>query len=428
MKELEKLGGSMKRTEFWIKTSKSEQSEAEEPSRNARLLTKAGYVDRQMAGVYAYLPIGFRVLEKIKAIVREEMNAVGGSELIMSSLQPRDLWESTGRWDDEVVDVWFKSQLKDESPVGLAWSHEEPILETIGRQASSYRDLPISVYQFQTKLRNELRAKSGVLRGREFIMKDMYSMHASEQDLADYYERVKQAYVKIYERLGLGNDTFITFASGGAFTKFSHEFQTLCDAGEDWLYLDRAKNIAVNEEVLDEAVKEFNLDKSKLEKVKSAEVGNIFNFGDEKAKDMQVEFIDEAGNKKPLYLGSYGIGITRVMGVLAEKFSDDQGLVWPAAVAPFSVYLIGIGEAGEHAAAELYTKFVQAGIEILWDDRDAKLARVGEKLADSELLGISYRVVVSDKTLEQGKVEFKPRTGEAELLTSGEVLARLSAD
>jgi len=418
----------MKRTTFYVKTSKSEQSEAEEPSCNARLLARAGYASRQMAGVYAYLPIGLRVLEKIKSIVREEMNAVGGSELVMSSLQPRELWETTGRWDDKVVDVWFKSHLHDKSEVGLAWSHEEPILETIGREASSYRDLPISVYQFQTKLRNELRAKSGVLRGREFIMKDMYSMHATKQDLADYYERVKLAYVKIYERLGLGDDTFITFASGGAFTKFSHEFQTLCDAGEDWLYLDRERNIAVNEEVLNDATRELNLDPAKLEKVKAAEVGNIFNFGDEKAKDMQVEFTDEDGKKKPLFLGSYGVGITRVMGVLAEKFSDEHGLVWPAAVAPFHVYLVGIGAAGEQEAALLYTKFVQAGIEVLWDDRDSQHVRVGEKLADADLLGISYRVVVSDKTLEQGKIELKSRTGEPELLTTDTALAKLNQE
>ncbi|MCL2371391.1 His/Gly/Thr/Pro-type tRNA ligase C-terminal domain-containing protein [Candidatus Saccharibacteria bacterium] len=416
----------MKRSEFWIKTSKSEQSEAEEPSKNARLLTKAGYVDRQMAGVYAYLPIGFRVLEKIKQVVREEMNAVGGGELVMSSLQPRDLWESTGRWDNEAVDVWFKSKLKDDTEVGLAWSHEEPILETIGRQATSYRDLPISVYQFQTKLRNELRAKSGVMRGREFIMKDMYSMHASIEDLNAYYERVKQAYVKIYDRLGLGDDTFVTFASGGAFTRFSHEFQTLCDAGEDWLYLDREKSIAVNEEVLEEAAQELGLDKSKLEKVRSAEVGNIFNFGADKADEMKVEFTKEDGTKQPIFLGSYGVGITRVMGVLAEKLSDNHGLVWPESVAPFQVYLVGIGEQGEKAAAELYTDFIQASIEVLWDDRDGKHARVGEKLADADLLGITYRIVVSDKTLEQGKVELKPRLGEPKLVTSSEALAELS--
>ncbi|MDR0979806.1 MAG: prolyl-tRNA synthetase [Candidatus Nomurabacteria bacterium] len=409
----------MKRTDFWIKTSKTEQSAAEEPSKNARLLTRAGYVNRQMAGVYAYLPIGLRVLEKIKNIVRREMNAVGGAELVMSSLQPREVWQTTGRWDDEVVDVWFKTKLKDETEVGLAWSHEEAILQTVGRELTSYRDLPVSVYQFQTKLRNELRAKSGIMRGREFVMKDMYSMHTSEQDLADYYEKVKQAYGRVFEQLGLGQDTFVTFASGGAFTKFSHEYQTICDAGEDWLYLDRARNIAVNEEVLDDAVAELGLDKSKLEKVRSAEVGNIFNFGDAKARDMGVEFMGEDGQKHPLYLGSYGIGITRVMGVLAEKFSDERGLVWPAAVAPFQVYLVGIGEAGERQANELYTKFIQAGIEVLWDDRDA---RVGEKLADADLLGIPYRVVVSDKTLGQGKIELKSRTGEPELVAPDELL------
>jgi prolyl-tRNA synthetase len=257
------------------------EAPADEVSRNAQLLIRAGFVYKVMAGVYAYTPLGLRVLENIKQIVREEMNAVGGQELIMSSLQRKETWEGTGRWDDDVVDVWFKSALKDGTEVGFGWSHEEAIIEMMKQYVKSYKDLPASVYQFQTKLRNELRAKSGIMRGREFVMKDMYSMHTSAEDCDAYYDKVIDAYKRTYDRLGLGDSTFVTFASGGAFTKFSHEFQTICPAGEDTLYVDDAHTIAVNEEVLDDAAAEMGIDKTSLKPVVSAEVGNIFKFGTE---------------------------------------------------------------------------------------------------------------------------------------------------
>ena len=307
---------------------------ADEQVKNAQLLIRAGYVHKEMAGVYAYLPLGIRVLENIKQIVREEMDAIGGQELIMTSLQPKEVWERTGRWDNETVDVWFKSSLQDGTEVGFGWSHEEPILEMAQQYVHSYKDLPVSVYQFQTKLRNELRAKSGIMRGREFLMKDMCSMHASAEDLEAYYEKVKQAYMRVFERLGIGDTTYVTFASGGAFTKFSHEFQTICDAGEDVLYINDDRTVAVNEEVLEDAAKELGVDKSQLKPVKSAEVGNIFNFGTEKSEQMGIYYTDKNGRQQPIYLASYGIGITRVMGVIVEKMADERGIVWPEAIAP----------------------------------------------------------------------------------------------
>jgi prolyl-tRNA synthetase len=377
-----------------------------------------------MAGVYAYLPLGLRVLENIKRIVREEMNAVGGQELIMTNLQRPETWQITTRWDDEVVDVWFKTKLQDGQELGLAWSHEEPIMLMMQKYVQSYKDLPTSVYQFQTKLRNELRAKSGIMRGREFVMKDMYSLHASAEDLDTYYNQVIEAYKRVYDRLGLGADTFVTFASGGAFTKFSQEFQTICDAGEDILYIHRGKNIAVNEEVLDDAIQELGIDKSELEKVKSAEVGNIFNFGTEKAESMGVYFTDQDGQQKPIYLASYGIGVTRVMGVIAEKFSDEHGLVWPEAVAPFQVYLarLGMEEQVVAAADKLYDELTEAGVDVLYDDRDA---RPGEKFADADLLGIPHRVVVSVRSLEQAGFEYKKRTEADSSMLPGESLKSL---
>ncbi len=415
----------MKLSKLFTKTIKNPP--ADETAKNAKLLIQAGYIHKEMAGVYAYLPLGLRVVEKIKNIVREEMNAIDGQELIMTNLQPKDLWETTSRWDDEVVDVWFKTKLKDDSEVGLAWSHEEPIMRMAEKYISSYKDLPASVYQFQTKLRNELRAKSGIMRGREFLMKDMYSMHASAEDLDEYYEKVKVAYQKIYQRLGIGDDTYVTFASGGAFTKFSHEFQTICEAGEDVLYVNREQNIAVNEEVLEEAIKEFGIKRDQLEKVKSAEVGNIFNFGADKSETMDISFTDQDGSSKPIHLASYGIGITRVMGVLAEKLADEKGIVWPENVAPYRVVICALGDEPEvtKQADELYDKLVSSKVEVLYDDRDL---RPGQKFSDADLLGIPYRLVVSKKNLDSGKIEIKKRTEtEPKILDIDDILEVLVA-
>lgn len=400
------------------------QAPADEVARNAQLLIRAGYVHKTMAGVYSYLPLGLKVVENIKQIVREEMNKIGSQELVMSTLQSKELWQETGRWSDDLVDVWFKSKLQDGTDVGFGWTHEEPIVELLRGYLKSYKDLPISVYQFQNKLRNELRAKSGIMRGREFVMKDMYSVHASKEDLDNYYNAAIEAYKRCYDRFGIGDETYVTFASGGAFTKFSHEFQTICDAGEDYIYLHRGKNIAVNEEVLDDAVKELDIDRSELERVKTAEVGNIFNFGTQKSEEMRLVFTDAEGVEQYAYMGSYGIGITRVMGVIVEKFADDKGLVWPENIAPAKVYLVQIGSQSRATADELYQMLQSAGIETIYDDRDE---RPGVKFADAELLGIPYRVTVSDRLLNDGKWEVSTRqTGEQRLLTADELLATLN--
>ena len=400
------------------------QAPADEVARNAQLLIRAGYVHKTMAGVYSFLPLGLRVVENIKQIVREEMNKIDSQELVMSTLQCKETWQETGRWSDELVDVWFKSKLQDGTDVGFGWTHEEPIVELLRGYLKSYKDLPISVYQFQNKLRNELRAKSGIMRGREFVMKDMYSVHASKEDLDNYYNAAIEAYKRCYDRFGIGDETYVTFASGGAFTKFSHEFQTICDAGEDYIYLHRGKNIAVNEEVLDEAIKELGIDRSELERVKTAEVGNIFNFGTQKSEEMRLVFTDAEGVEQYAYMGSYGIGITRVMGVIVEKFADDKGLIWPENIAPAKVYLVQIGSQSRATADELYQKLQSAGIETIYDDRDE---RPGVKFADAELLGIPYRVTVSDRLLDDGKWEVSTRqTGEQRLLTADELLATLN--
>ena len=412
----------MKVSQIFTKTSKT--APADEVAKNAQLLIRAGYVHKEMAGVYAYLPYGLRVVEKIKQVVREEMNAIHSNELIMTGLQRKDVWEKTGRWDDKTVDIWFKTKLQDETELGLGWSHEEPIVEMLKSHIQSYKDLPVSLYQFQTKMRNELRAKSGIMRGREFVMKDMYSFHDSSEALEAYYNKTIEAYRRVYDRLGIGEDTYVTFASGGAFTKFSHEFQTICDAGEDVIYLHREKNIAVNEEVIDYAVKELGIARDELEKVKTAEVGNIFNFGSQKTDEMGLKYTDKEGKLSSIYMGSYGIGVTRVMGVVVEKFADDKGLVWPEAIAPYRVYLATIGDVSEQAEA-LYNELTDKGVEVLYDDRDV---RPGEKFADADLLGIPHRVVLSPKLVEQNSFEYKARTGvDAEILTKDNLLAILVA-
>lgn len=415
----------MRATQLFTRTSKSHP--ADETSKNAQLLIQAGFVYKEMAGVYAYLPLGLKVVENIKKIVREEMNAINSNELIMTGLQRKEVWEKTGRWSDEAVDVWFKTHLQDGTELGLGWSHEEPIVEMLKQFVQSYKDLPISLYQFQTKLRNELRAKSGIMRGREFVMKDMYSFHASAEDLEAYYNKTIDAYKRVYERLGIGNDTYVTFASGGSFTKFSHEFQTISEAGEDVIYLHRAKNIAINEEVINDAIKELGLNRDELEQVKTAEVGNIFNFGSKKTDDMGLHFTNESGERQSLYTGSYGVGVTRVMGVIAEKLSDDKGLVWPENVAPFKVFLAQLGSDEEVVATsqKLYDDLQAKGIEVFWDDRDA---RPGEKFADADLYGIPYRVVVSNKTVQNNQFELKKRTSsDIELVSQQDLLKTLGA-
>lgn len=410
----------MKLSQTFVKTTKT--TPGDEKSESAKLLLRAGYIYKEMAGVYDFLPLGMKVLDNIMQVIREEMNAIGGQELKMTSLQPKDAWEASGRWSDDVMDVWFKTKLNAGGEVGLGATHEEPLTRLMKTYISSYKDLPVYAYQFQTKFRNELRAKSGIMRTREFMMKDLYSFSKNREEHEEFYEKCAESYKRIFNRLGIGNDTFRTFASGGAFSKYSDEFQTLCEVGEDIIYLDREKGIAVNEEVYnDEVLADLGLDKSKLEQCKAAEVGNIFTLGYRFSDALDLCYNDEDGKRQKVFMGSYGIGPSRVMGVIAEKLSDDKGLVWPEEIAPYKYYLIGIGENGLKKAEEIYN---QAPENIIFDDREK--ARNGEKFADADLMGIPYRVVVSDKTLENNQVEIKNRkTNKTELLTLDEFLHKL---
>ena len=390
----------------FIKTLR--EAPKDELAKNGALLTRAGYIHKEMAGAYDYLPLGLRVIENIKNIIREELNALGCEEVLMTALQNPEPWEKTGRFSDQEVDIWFKTNLASGGELGLAPTHEEPMVTMLKTYISSYKDLPLYIYQFQTKFRNELRAKSGIMRGREFLMKDLYSFHTSSADLDEFYEKVEGAYTRIFDRLGIGDCTYKTFASGGIFSKYSHEYQTVLDVGEDTIYCNKDRSLVFNKEVFnDEVLAEFGAKRDEFEEMHGAETGNIFKLNFKYSEPLGLKFSDEENHLQTVYMGCYGMGVSRLMGVIAEKFADEKGLVWPKSIAPFSVYLIGIGEKGIKEAEKLYSEHSD---KILFDDRDA---RPGEKFADAELMGIPYRVVISDKTLAEGVAEVVERaTGE----------------
>ena len=410
----------MKLSQSFIKTFR--EVGKEETARNAQLLIRAGYIHKEMAGVYDFLPLGLITLNKIQDIIREELDKLGCQELQMTALQNPEPWIKTDRWNDQVLDVWFKTKLNAGGELGLAPTHEEPITNLMLKFISSYKDLPVYVYQFQTKYRNELRAKSGILRTREFLMKDLYSFSIDEVEHQKFYEQVDQAYMRIYQRLGLGDCTFKTYASGGAFAKYSHEYQTLLPVGEDTIYLNQDKTIAINEEVMnDEVLNDLGVKREDLTPTTAAEVGNIFTLRYKFSAPINLKFDDQDGIKKTVFMGSYGIGVSRVMGVIAEKFADDKGLIWPENIAPFKYYLIDIGDQGESFVNKLHQEHQK---DILLDDR--KL-RPGEKFADAELMGIPYRVVISNKTLENNSVEITNRqTGETKNISTQEFIQLLS--
>jgi prolyl-tRNA synthetase len=418
----------MRVSQLFTKTSKTVP--ADETAKNAQLLIQAGYIHKMMAGAYAYLPLGKRVLDNIAAIVREEMNAIGGQEVQMTILQPKELWERTNRWDDKVVDNWFKSKLFNGTEVGLGLSHEEPIVDALKAFVSSYNDLPIYIYQIQTKFRNEKRAKSGVLRGREFLMKDMYSFARTEEEHLALYEKVAEAYLRVYDRLGLGDVTYRTVADGGYFTdKFSDEFQTLSHIGEDTIYVHKERRLAINKEVYnDETLKKLGMTREELVEEKAVEVGNIFPLESKYSNALDLYYTDEKGQRQSIIMGCYGIGISRLVGLIAEHFADERGLVWPEAIAPATVYLarLSASDAVVAEADKLYKELTEKNVTVLYDDRID--ARAGEKLADADLIGLPYRVVVSDKTLADNVIEFKARTAEAaEHISRQELMKRLGA-
>ncbi len=394
----------MRQSQYFAKTSKTVSKD--DVSVNAKFLEQGGFIHKEMAGVYSFLPLGLRVLTKIENIIREEMNAIGANEILMSTMQPKENWLATDRWN--TLDVLFKVESRHGYELALGPTHEEIVTPLSTLIINSYKDLPKAVYQIQTKFRDEPRARSGLLRGREFRMKDLYSFHADEADLTRYYKIVSGAYKKIFNRLQL--DALYTEASGGSFSKFSHEFQVEIPNGEDAIYVCSGCSLAVNKEIFQEGQACTNCKETKYREAKASEVANIFELKTKYSDAFNLKYTAEDGSKKSVVMGCYGLGSSRAMGVAVEKFNDEAGIIWPDSIAPFQVHLIAL-KGAEFQADKIYQDLQAGGIEVLYDDREGKTA--GEKFADSDLIGIPYRVVVSEKTLAEDSVEVKKRSEDA---------------
>jgi len=430
MKRMGYYAYAMLLSHLFTKTSKDAASDAS--SKNADLLTRGGYIHKTMAGVYSYLPLGLAVLRNIEQIVREEMNGVGGQEILMSALAPKENWDATGRWD--TVDVLYKTHGADDHEYALNPTHEEVVTPLARAFVKSYRDLPFAAYQIQTKFRNELRAKSGVLRGREFLMKDLYSFHVDQADLDRYYEEVQGAYDRVFERLGLGAQTYLTYASGGTFSQYSHEYQVVLDSGEDDIYISeeaekKGMRIAVNKEIYEEGKTVCPVTGgTAFRMMKASEAGNIFKLGTKFSEPFELQYTDNTGKRANVVMGCYGIGISRLMGIVAEAMSDEKGLVWPDNIAPADVHIVPIAKSPDDPAfveaITLMRTLEKAGKRVILDDRlDAS---VGFKLADSDLIGLPMRVVISPKTLEQKSAEVTQRSsGETVIVTIDELIQSL---
>lgn len=406
----------MLQSKLFYKTVKERSAEIEAVSHD--LLVRGGFVDQLMAGVYTFLPLGFKVLKRIENIIRRNIEDIGGQEMLMPALSPKENWQKTGRW--ETLDILFKLKGAGDREYALAPTHEEVVSPLAKKIILSYKDLPIYVFHIQDKFRNELRAKSGILRTREFMMKDLYSFHASQEDLDKYYEKAAKAYDNIFKESGVGKLTYRTLASGGSFSKYSDEFQTLTGAGEDAVYLCKKCYTAINKEIISENKNCPKCKNSDYEEKKGIEVGNIFKIGSKYSLPFNLKFRDKDGSEKSVLMGCYGIGLGRLMGAIVEVNHDERGIIWPKAVAPFDVHLISVGESikVKRATEKIYKDLSRhsrtpslAGqkknIDVLYDDRQEKTA--GEKFVEADLIGIPFRVVVSEKTLAKNSVEIKKR-------------------
>lgn len=413
----------MLRSQLFTKSLK----ELKEESRNANLLIKGGFIDKLSSGIYSFLPLGLRVYNKVENIIREEMDKTGAQEILMPAVHPKKLWETTGRWE---IEEMFKLKGKGDKEYGLGWTHEEVITPLVKKFTESWKDLPIYVYQIQSKMRDEPRPKAGVLRGKEFVMKDLYSFHEDSKDLDRYYEESKTAYFNIFERCGLGNHTHLTLAGGGSFSKFSHEFQTVTPMGEDTIHVCDNCNIAINNEIKPDIDPCPRCNNSNFKEERAIEVGNIFKLGTKYSKSFDFKIKDSKGNEKFVVMGCYGIGVTRLMGAITELYNDDKGIIWPENVAPFDFHIIAVNSGKEEEDRKIkeeghkvYKALQKQGFDVLYDERDYKSP--GEKFAECDLIGIPKRIVVSPKTLEQEGIEIKERKeAEGRIVKKEELIRR----
>ena len=413
----------MRVSKLFTKTIK--ENPKDEVSVNAQLLIRAGFIDKLMSGAYTYLPLGLRVFKKIENIIRKEMEEIDGQEILMPSLHPKSNWETTGRWETEDNLFRFTSYYS-KIEYALGSTHEEIISPLMKKFIFSYKDLPRYVFQIQNKFRDEKRAKSGILRGREFFMKDLYSFHADEKDLDDYYEKAKESYKRIFEKVGLGKTTYLTFASGGSFSKYSHEFQTLTPSGEDVIYLCEKCSIAINKEIIEDQNKCPECGSSDLKEKKSVEVGNVFKLKNKYSSPFDLKYKAADGSEKDVLMGCYGIGLGRLLGTIVEVYHDEKGIVWPLNTAPYRVHLLNLNPQNSDVlknAEEIYADLQKREVEVLYDDR--RDIGAGEKFAEADLIGIPLRVVVSEKTVKEGKFEVKKREEEKAYLISAEEFLKL---
>ncbi|MCD6177778.1 prolyl-tRNA synthetase [bacterium] len=395
----------MRQSQLFTKTLKKVPKD--EVSKSAQLLLRAGFIDKLSAGVYTFLPLGLRVIEKIEKIIDEEMKSLGAQRILMPALVPKKNWETTGRW--ESFDALFKLKGKNKIEYALGATHEEVVVPLVRKHVSSWRDLPLAIFQIQDKFRDELRTKSGILRTREFLMKDLYSFHASQKDLDLFYEKVKKAYRRIFRKLKIDSKTYLTLASGGTFSKYSHEYQTVTPAGEDTIYICPKCRVAVNKELGSKNIKCWRCGRALSEGVKAIEIANIFKLKEKYTKAFDFRFTDKDGSRKLVMMGCYGIGLPRLMGAVVEIYHDDLGIIWPEPIAPFKFHLIQIGTNPQvqKEAEKVYKSLQKAGHEVIYDDR--KNVGIGEKLMDCDLIGIPWRIIVSEKSLKKDAVEIKRR-------------------
>lgn len=413
----------MRQSHLFTKTRK--EAPKDEESKNAQLLIRAGYVDKLMAGAYTFLPLGYRVFKNIETIIREEMESLGAQEILMPSLQPKENWVTTGRWDG--LDNLFRfTSYYSKNEYALGATHEEIISPLMQDFLFSYKDMPVGVFQIQNKFRDEKRAKSGLLRGREFFMKDLYSFHTNEEDMDAYYLKAKDAYVRIFERAGLGDITYFTYASGGTFSKYSHEFQTLTDAGEDIIHICDACHIAINEEIIADQPTCPECGNADLHAEKAVEVGNIFKLKTKYSSVFGLQYKDAENAAHDVIMGCYGIGLNRLMGTIVEAYHDEQGIIWPESVAPYRVHLVNLHAQNDETvgfADAIYAALQAAGVAVLYDDR--REAGIGEKLKDSDLIGIPLRAIVSEKNGMQIEVKKRKET-DAHLVSQEQLLGLLT--
>ena len=392
----------MNASNFYISTLKEAPSEAELISH--QLMIRAGLVKRLGSGLYSWMPMGLRVLKKIETIIREEMNKVGAIELLMPAIQPSELWKETGRWD-----VFGPQMLKinDRHDRSFCFgpTHEEVITDIVRNEINSYKQLPINFYQIQTKFRDEIRPRFGVMRAREFLMKDSYSFHSDIDSLKDTYEKMYKTYTAIFDRIGL-KFRAVQADNGAIGGDGSHEFHVLADSGEDEIIYDEKSDFAANIEVA-----KNHPDKDNLKTCRGIEVGHIFQLGTKYSEAMKAEFLDEQGQSRPMMMGCYGIGVSRIVAAAIEQQNDDKGIIFPSSISPFEIILTPIGyhksDQVNKSTNDIYSQLTKNGFDVLLDDRGL---RPGVMFSDSELLGIPHRRTISEKTLAEDKVEYKHRS------------------